>query len=581
MTVQRSVADDDIRVMVKLERPLDAVKDAANDWILGPMHVGKREASGGLGWRQRFHNTTRLRKQWFDFPDTGRRGWAVVYRWDDDHRGEGPVEYLVGWVPPDRERDVDTWISFLNDEIQKRVAEERGTTDRGPGPVSEDRALDDPAYLRERLQTEPLDSLHLVNEDGEQWCLGAMSLSKESATYDVAGVRTPYGPGAHFRSLEFHYPAENLHGTALIFQETTASSRKVEYLAGWVPLERRATADEWVAFLNAEMDRVRTASRSAGSGPRDTNASTQPRPYSARAMALVAEQRRYQLSNPHVTEGEPLFTETIGDGAYRVDEHLAGVRRWRLYLGHHVARPDERYLISMVRGSKKVAAEQLRAELDYAIDGVLELAFVGAFDPPDDPARRKEFGRWGVLVERIPGGETTRRRITGPLSPAEAAELGASVGATVERAARAGVLLTALRPEYIWVDQDATGRIVPLGLTARNGRFFESRSEGEFPSLSPFPHAYGAPESGHNPSERSLVFTLAVLVSEWATGRYPFPQLWESVAHHAPIGVASARDPDLAGVPQSLERLLMSALDPDPQRRPTLLAFVHALETKA
>jgi hypothetical protein len=230
------------------------------------------------------------------------------------------------------------------------------------------------------------------------------------------------------------------------------------------------------------------------------------------------------------------------------------------------------------KGTPKIPLDRLHDELAYSVEGIFDLAFLGPLDLPDDATQREELADWCVLVERLPSGDSARCAILDPLDAADAVRLGVSVGVMVERAANAGVLLTALRPDYIWVDRDAAGHLHATGLTARNGRFFESHKWGESPSLPPFLRPYGAPESMTDPSERCLVFTLATLIAEWTTGRYPFRDARYRGFYYVQVYVDKPHDPDLRSIPSALAAVLERGLCPDPQRRPPLSSWLRTLK---
>jgi hypothetical protein len=92
-------------------------------------------------------------KRWFDFPDLGKKGWAIILRvWDADSNPTYPGVYekFPGWVPPEREEEADQWITFLNAEIRARIREsgrEPITPDPAKGAVPPP-ASGDPEQLR-------------------------------------------------------------------------------------------------------------------------------------------------------------------------------------------------------------------------------------------------------------------------------------------------------------------------------------------------------------------------------------------------------------------------------------------------
>jgi len=297
-----------------------------------------------------------------------------------------------------------------------------------------------------------------------------------------------------------------------------------------------------------------------------------------RGQELIEPQRWYQTSPPHRGPGEPPLTDTIANGAYQIDEHVFGVRRWRQYLGHRIAQPTERVVVScLTHGTPKAPLDQLRSDLAYSVPGVLELAFFGPLDVPETAERRKELAEWCVLVERLPSGETARRAIRDAIGAHAAVKLGLAVGAIVERALRAAVPMAALRPEYIWIERDPRGEWTPTGITGRNGAFFASHKFSHYPSNTPFLRPYGAPEADHAPTDRSPVFTLATLIAEWTTGRYPFLGAWDRGSHLIQLRVDQPDEPDLRGVPPQLAELLACGLRRDPATRPGLVEWLHEL----
>jgi hypothetical protein len=87
-----------------------------------------------------------------------------------------------------------------------------------------------------------------------------------------------------------------------------------------------------------------------------------------------------------------------------------------------------------------------------------------------------------------------------------------------------------------------------------------------------FTHRYRDPacaRPGYTFDDRSLAFTLAVMIAEWTMGVYPLNQTWgNETAEHQPL-----RGPPALRV--LLERGLAAELDD----RPSLAAFVDALDT--
>lgn len=71
-----------------------------------------------------------FRKVRFDFPEDNLRGFAAVlsYTRETDpaytREGDRIYEAFAGWVPPEREQELDEWIAFLNRDIEAGIAAE-------------------------------------------------------------------------------------------------------------------------------------------------------------------------------------------------------------------------------------------------------------------------------------------------------------------------------------------------------------------------------------------------------------------------------------------------------------------------
>jgi hypothetical protein len=111
------LTDQELRIELGMHStPLGGIKDADHEWFLGLLSISKRHPSFRSGFSHPLHVESVFRKQWFDID--GRCGWAVIF----DTRPIEPT-YFAGWVPAEREVEVDKWIAFLNGEIRKRLEE--------------------------------------------------------------------------------------------------------------------------------------------------------------------------------------------------------------------------------------------------------------------------------------------------------------------------------------------------------------------------------------------------------------------------------------------------------------------------
>jgi hypothetical protein len=59
----------------------------------------------------------------------------VIFQASDPRQVTGHCEYTAGWVPPEREAELDGWIAFLNAEIAKRIEEARSGTPKKKEPI--------------------------------------------------------------------------------------------------------------------------------------------------------------------------------------------------------------------------------------------------------------------------------------------------------------------------------------------------------------------------------------------------------------------------------------------------------------
>ena len=195
------------------------------------------------------------------------------------------------------------------------------------------------------------------------------------------------------------------------------------------------------------------------------------------------------------------------------------------------------------------------------------------------------------LVMELVRGEDLRRVLQreGRLDPDRALRILTAVCAAIDAAHREGVLHRDLKPENILLPGG--------GLDAKVLDFGVAKVMADVPDRDPLrtgtgtlvtaagmiigTPAYMAPEQLHGvaPDVRSDVFSLAVVAYEMLTGELPFGRssLAEIVMAHA-RGVPAF--PAAVALPSSLQRAVLSALDPDPTRRtPSVTAFAQQITT--
>jgi hypothetical protein len=253
---------------------------------------------------------------------------------------------------------------------------------------------------------------------------------------------------------------------------------------------------------------------------------------------------------------------TLGDGAYRIEHRLCGTGSKRLYRGIEVA-TGAPLLIAYDYFRRRHDIAELRAGIAYDAPGFLSLAHVGHLDSRRD--------LWTV-VERAPSGSTWLPALVGPAdpwtAPRKAAELGASAGMILLGALHIGPTLLDVRPEMMWGSRH-DGRYVVTGLSPRGHALFV-RSHEDAASHPLFLHHYRDPQwraPGYVFDDRSLTFSISVMVAEWTSGGYPLLQTWgHETADHMPIEA-----------PPALHALLERALSPTLAARPPLANFVAEL----
>jgi hypothetical protein len=102
---------------------IKGVEESETEWILGRIHVDKRDPSFRWGYGAGLSKTSRFRLQSFQLDDIGRAGVAAIFhQFDEEEHGKPTAEYFAGWVSPDEEPKLAEWVSFMNAEIGKRLA---------------------------------------------------------------------------------------------------------------------------------------------------------------------------------------------------------------------------------------------------------------------------------------------------------------------------------------------------------------------------------------------------------------------------------------------------------------------------
>ena len=125
------MTDDTLKSLLEVSRssPLDGLKDYGDDLALYTFSISKHRPVYSNGWTFSLWPESCFYKRWFDFPEIGKMGWAIMFHIVNPVGEEirtkwrGETEHFPGWVPPDRGPEADKWIAILNAEIAKRLAE--------------------------------------------------------------------------------------------------------------------------------------------------------------------------------------------------------------------------------------------------------------------------------------------------------------------------------------------------------------------------------------------------------------------------------------------------------------------------
>ncbi len=276
---------------------------------------------------------------------------------------------------------------------------------------------------------------------------------------------------------------------------------------------------------------------------------------------------------------------TFGGGRYRVEALLQGQGLRQLYRGRDTVTGDT-VMVSYDKFPKHTTIEEFLDTTGARAPGVLDLMFAG---PPDD---KSITFMWGVIeqpprdTEWLPAvlGQHPEYSATDavpqPLPSFDAAtalpnalRLGRTAGWILAENAGSGVLLTRVRPETMWVARGTDGALEVRALSQRSELMFAASYVTAF-VWPVFDRYYYAPEVGKKRptvDDRALVFSLSIMVAEWATGLYPFAK------KHYSMGPMEDNQVPLA-LPERLARLLGAGMRIDPEQRPKLKPFLAELD---
>jgi hypothetical protein len=267
--------------------------------------------------------------------------------------------------------------------------------------------------------------------------------------------------------------------------------------------------------------------------------------------------------------------ETLSNGAFRVEELLQGQGNQQLWLARRLM-DGQVALVAIDSKMERQSIAEARAALNYPIEGGLHLSHAGHVDrPTQQPENEMYVDNHWLTVELASRGAWLPRLLDERADPSPSTEvalqLGRSAGELLARAAAGGRLLVSIRPEFLWAS-NAQGRWEVTGVTDRPATLFQLKRYTAF-TAPLFDRAYTAPEWYQAPSERSVVYSLALMIHEWAS-RFPVPLSW----HDWALRPVPAEE---TAMPASLKALLDEALRKDPSERPGLASFLARLDSVA
>lgn len=233
---------------------------------------------------------------------------------------------------------------------------------------------------------------------------------------------------------------------------------------------------------------------------------------------------------------------SVAGGAFRITEKLRGIGFQQLWRA--VRASDGRpALVAIDNRLSRVPADSVRSVLAARNAVNVELAYAGETDDPPEG-----HAHW-LCVEIAREGTWLPDLIVGGVTPQQAIELARSAGRLLVQALAEGTMFARVRPEYMWGVRDGE-RFTVTAVTDRPHELFR-RKTYDMVTLSPFEREYAAPEVWlSEPSDRSMVYSLAKMLLDWA-----------------------------GGAPAAISELLDRALSEDPDHRPGLGAFLAGLDT--
>ena len=123
--------------------PLSQIQELEHEWLLGTWTLSKSHRTWRVGYAHPLVTGARLRTFLFDTDGQARIG--VLF----ESAGEPPWQ-MLGWVPAARGDEANQWVCFLNDEIEKRLANDPAGANTTYDPHDGSKAADIEDEIAER-----------------------------------------------------------------------------------------------------------------------------------------------------------------------------------------------------------------------------------------------------------------------------------------------------------------------------------------------------------------------------------------------------------------------------------------------
>jgi tRNA A-37 threonylcarbamoyl transferase component Bud32 len=229
------------------------------------------------------------------------------------------------------------------------------------------------------------------------------------------------------------------------------------------------------------------------------------------------------------------------------------------------------------RVALKVLVEELAADRRATRRFVREARATARLTHPN-VARVYDFGRDGgapfLVMELLQGQTLADRLAAGPLPPAEAARIAASVADALDAAHQLGIVHRDVKPANVMLTPAGDVKVMDFGIAAAADETNSTTGSGLYATV-----AYVSPErvAGEPATPASDVYSLGAVLYELLCGRPPFtgstPALVARAHLHDPPPPLRQLAP---WVPPRLAEAAEAALAKDPARRPSSAAALAA-----